>query len=73
VALKPGEAVVLFIRRSEKESDKYFVAVRRSEISSFDTLNDFIIGQFQIPVVEFKNSTNLESALNAAIAKLTEI
>ena len=72
MTLKPGEAAVLFIVRNDKQADKYFISVRRSDQSSFDKLNDFIIGSFQTPVIEFKDSTDLEGALNQAITRLKE-
>jgi hypothetical protein len=73
MALKPGEAAVLLVIRNEKEPDKYFVSLRRSDQSSFDRLSDFIVGSFQVPVSEFKDTTDLAQALNLAIARLKEI
>lgn len=61
--LKPGEAAVLFIRRSETSPDLYYVAVRRSEMSFFDEQNDFQIGPFQFPVTEWKDVSDYEAAL----------
>jgi hypothetical protein len=73
MALNPGEAAVLFVIRDKHDPDKYFVSVRRSEASSFDKQCDFIIGAFQTAVDDFNDSTDLESKLNQAIARLKQI
>ena len=68
--LKPGEAAVLIVRRSEQRPDKFFFAVRRSETSSFDERNDFQIGPFQFPVAELGSRDDFESAINEAVIAL---
>jgi hypothetical protein len=72
--LKPGEAAVLFIRRSEQVPDKYYVAVRRSETSAFNQqTHDFEIGLHQIPVTEIKDTTDHRAAVDSAIERLKSI
>jgi hypothetical protein len=68
--LKPGEAAVLIVRRSDQDHDKYFLAVRRSETSFFDGRNDFEIGPFQIPVRELREHSDCQAALNQAVEVL---
>jgi len=73
MALDPGEAAVLFIRRSEMQPKHYFVTVRRSEKSSFDQQHDLQIAAFQILVAERRECSDLESTLAEAISALTNI
>jgi hypothetical protein len=64
--LKPGDAVVLIVRRSEKEPFKYFVDARRSENSSFDPMHDFHMGTPQVHVSGDGDTTDPQSALDSS-------
>jgi hypothetical protein len=66
VTLKPGEALVLIVRRGDVEPTKYFVAVRRST-SSFDQLShDFKFDGVQEAVLELGEHFDLRVALDKA-------
>lgn len=71
--LKPGDAVVLIVRRSENAPFKYFVDARRSESSSFDPKHDFYIGTPQVHVSGDGNTDDPGSALAAAVAAIRQI
>jgi hypothetical protein len=72
MALQPGEAAVLIIRRNESQPEKYFFAVRTSMTSSFNqSTHDFQIGSFQVPVTELGERSDVQSALDAAVAIIT--
>jgi hypothetical protein len=73
MALDPGEAAVLFIRRSEMQPEHYFLAVRRSGKPSFDQQHDLQIGAFQILVAERRECSDLQSTLAEVISALTNI
>ena len=70
MALRPGEAIVLFVRRNEEKPDDYFVQVRRSE-SSFNGNNDFVFAGAQVPVMDAlkdRSAENLPDAIDQAVA-----
>jgi uncharacterized beta-barrel protein YwiB (DUF1934 family) len=71
--LRPGEAAVLIVRRSETELSNHFVAVRQSE-SSFDIgLKDFQLHNAQKSLFEIPVGMKPETALEEAISILHSI
>lgn len=66
--LRPGEAAVLIIRRSDTEPSNHFVAVRKSE-SSFDRgSNDFLLHNAQESLFEIPAGMDLKTAMEEAIS-----
>ncbi len=71
--LRPGEAAVLIIRRSDTEPSSHFVAVRKSE-SSFDIgSNDFLIHNAQETLYEIPGGMEPYTALEEAISIMHSI
>jgi hypothetical protein len=71
--LRPGEAAVLFIRRSEIEPSSHFVAVRKSE-SSFDIgSNDFLLHNAQESLFEIPDGMEPKTAMEEAISIMQSI
>jgi hypothetical protein len=71
--LRPGEAVVLIVRRSEAEPSSHFVAVRSSE-SSFDPgSNDFQLNNAQETSFEIPIGMEPRTAMEEAISIMHSI
>lgn len=65
--LRPGEAAVLIIRRSENDPSSHFVAVRKSE-SSFDPgSKDFLVHNAQESLFEIPARMEPKTAIEEAI------
>ena len=70
--LEPGEAVVLILRRSEFDPNRYFVAVRGAGVTPFDRVHDIQIGPYQIPTHELENTLDIPGTVKRATQAFKE-
>ena len=70
--LNPGEAIILFIRRSDRELVRYMVDIRKAE-TTFDARNDLKVDQHQVEVSSVGEFDDLAVALSAGSERLKEI
>lgn len=70
--LEPGEAVVLILRRSEFDPNRYFIAVRGAGVTPFDRVHDIQIGPYQIPAHELENTLDFSGTIKKATQTLKD-
>jgi hypothetical protein len=71
--LRPGEAAVLIVRRSDTEPRRYFIAIRKSS-SSFDpATHDFQLDGLQEALLELGEPSDFERALDTAFDEIRNI
>jgi hypothetical protein len=70
MSLRPKEAIIIYLRRSETCPARYMAGIRKADTSFQPTHNDLQIGSFQEPIFELGEFGNLDEAINAASKKL---
>jgi hypothetical protein len=72
LTLYPGEALILFIRRSAREPTTYMVAIRACQ-TDFDQAKDLQPVNIQRTICEAGEFATLKEAMDAALDRLRQV